>query len=257
MPLIPTTISHQRMAMVTGVITSSMGSGPLQMDGLAWHRRGRPRHRGGDRRNLPPPVQLRSAMRAVPLHLEAGSDVRRSLEELALQHQAGGFVLSVVGNLSQAAFACPGRSAPTVLQGELEIITLQGTLSPDGVHLHLSFSDAECQVWGGHLEQGTLVLRGADLLVGFLTEPEAPTRQALTHAQVLAEPRVEIATLPGCPFSRRALRLLRTLGIPFRDIQPDAEGSVPQLFIDGVAIGGYDALAELHSRGALEALRHP
>lgn len=200
-------------------------------------------------------------MHAVPLHLEAGSDVRRSLELLAQQHQAGGFVLSVVGNLSQAAFACPGQSAPTLLQGELEIITLQGTLSPDGVHLHLSFSDAECQVWGGHLEHGTLVLRGADLLVGFLTEPGQqpgqPASQQLTHATVIAEPRVEIATLPGCPFSRRALRMLRTLGIPFREIQPSAEGSVPQLFIDGVAIGGYDALAELHSRGELEALRQP
>ncbi|MBM5814433.1 MAG: DUF296 domain-containing protein [Cyanobacteria bacterium M_DeepCast_100m_m1_067] len=200
-------------------------------------------------------------MHAVPLHLEAGSDVRSSLEQLAQQQQAGGFVLSVVGNLSQAAFACPGKTAPTVLQGELEIITLQGTLSPDGVHLHLSFSDAECQVWGGHLEHGTLVLRGADLLVGFLTEPGQqpgqPASQARADTGLIAEPRVEIATLPGCPFSRRALRMLRTLGIPFLEIQPSAEGSVPQLFIDGVAIGGYDALAELHSRGELEALRQP
>lgn len=196
-------------------------------------------------------------MHAVPLHLAAGSDVRRSLEQLALEHRAGGFVLSVVGNLSQAAFACPGKAAPTLLQGELEIITLQGTLSPEGVHLHLSFSDAECQVWGGHLEYGSLVLRGADLLVGLLTDPDQPASPAQPLASVITEPRVEIASLPGCPFSRRALRMLRTLGIPFREIQPSEEGSVPQLFIDGVAIGGYDALAELHSRGELEALRQP
>ena len=213
-------------------------------------------------------------MHAVPLHLEAGSDVRRSLEDLAVAHQAGGFVLSVVGNLSQAAFACPGQTAPTVLQGELEIITLQGTLSPEGVHLHLSFSDAACQVWGGHLEHGTRVLRGADLLVGLLspltditsTTAMAPVDPApvarspvaaapVAAAPVAAAPRVEIATLPGCPFSRRALRMLRTLGIPFEPIEPTGAGSVPQIFIDGVAIGGYDALAELHSRGDLEALR--
>ena len=186
-------------------------------------------------------------MRAVPLHLEAGSDVRRSLEQLALEHNAGGFVLSVVGNLSQAAFACPGKSAPTVLAGELEIITLQGTISPDGVHLHLSFSDASCQVWGGHLEHGTLVLRGADLLVGLLSS--API------ASASSEPRVEIAGRPECPFSRRALRMLRTLGIAFVEIEPDETGPVPQLYIDGVAIGGYNELAELHSRGELDALR--
>jgi uncharacterized protein len=190
-------------------------------------------------------------MRAVPLHLEAGSDVRRSLEQLALDHNAGGFVLSVVGNLSQAAFACPGKSAPTVLAGELEIITLQGTISPDGVHLHLSFSDASCQMWGGHLEHGTLVLRGADLLVGLLSTNSS----AAPRASARSEPRVEIAGRPDCPFSRRALRMLRTLGIAFVEIEPDETGPVPQLYIDGVAIGGYNELAELHSRGELDALR--
>ena len=196
-----------------------------------------------------------TAMRAVPLHLEAGSDVRRSLEQLALEHNAGGFVLSVVGNLSQAAFACPGKSAPTVLAGELEIITLQGTISPDGVHLHLSFSDASCQVWGGHLEHGTLVLRGADLLVGLLSTGTSPAPSAALVRSVSSEPRVEIAGRLECPFSRRALRMLRTLGIAFVEIEPDETGPVPQLYIDGVAIGGYNELAELHSRGELDALR--
>jgi predicted DNA-binding protein with PD1-like motif/glutaredoxin len=190
-------------------------------------------------------------MHAVPLHLEAGSDVRRRLEQLALEHNAGGFVLSVVGNLSQAAFACPGKSAATVLAGELEIISLQGTLSPDGVHLHLSFSDSSCQVWGGHLEHGTLVLRGADLLVGLLSAASTAPPSAVSSR----EPRVEIAGLPECPFSRRALRMLRTLGISFVEIEPDEAGPVPQLYIDGVAIGGYNELAELHSRGELEGLR--
>lgn len=193
-------------------------------------------------------------MRAMPLHLEPGRDVRRSLEELARTQQASGFVLSVVGNLSQAAFQCPGKAQPTVLQGELEIITLQGTLSPQGVHLHLSFSDPECQVWGGHLEPGTLVLKGADLLVGFLDETIAPLNGSQSQASI-GEPRVAIAASSDCPYSRRALRLLRTLGIPYRLIEPAAGASLPQVHIDGVLIGGYDALAESHGRGELEALR--
>ena len=196
-------------------------------------------------------------MRVLPLHLEAGADIRRSLEALAQQQQADGFVLSVVGNLRRACFACPGRSEPTVLEGELEIITLQGTLGPGGVHLHLSFSDADCQVWGGHLEHGSQILRGADLLVGFLA-PSAATSPASSTTQSVgsSEPRVQITVAEGCPWSARALRMLRSLGIPHHTLVSTG-GPVPLISIDGTAIGGYDALAELHGRGGLEALRQP
>ncbi|SBO42225.1 PCC domain-containing protein [Cyanobium sp. NIES-981] len=208
-------------------------------------------------------------MRCLALHLEPGTDVRKALEQVAAQEGGSGFVLSVVGNLSQAAFQCPGKAAPTVLAGELEIITLQGTLAAGGVHLHLSFSDDACQVWGGHLEPGTLVLRGADLLVG-LFDPEpiqlGPEAAGLSQPALEAppprpqppssqEPRVAIAVLPGCPFSARALRMLHTLGIPHVVSEPSQPGSVPQVFIDGSFIGGYDALAELHAQGQLDSLR--
>jgi predicted DNA-binding protein with PD1-like motif/glutaredoxin len=209
-------------------------------------------------------------MHPLPLHLGPGSDLRASLEQVAIEADASGFVLGVVGDLSQAAFQCPGRAEPTVLQGHLEIITLQGTVAPQGVHLHLSLSDGDCQVWGGHLEHGSLVLRGADLLVGFLASgsasAQASPEAAAPSVQPVA-PRVEIAVRSGCPFSARALRMLRTLGIPHvvQLADGDAErqaiaqrtgrGSLPQVFIDGEAIGGYDALADLHGRGALDHLR--
>jgi len=131
-------------------------------------------------------VQLQ-ALRSVQLHLAAGSDIRLSLEELAAELNASGFVLGVVGNLSQAAFQCPGQAGPTILEGDLEIITLQGTVSPQGVHLHLSFSDGSCQVWGGHLEPGTLVQKGADLLVGLLEEdPGIDARSTGSNPRQLA-----------------------------------------------------------------------
>jgi uncharacterized protein len=219
-------------------------------------------------------------MRSLPLKLGPGSDLRHSLEELAIEQGASGFVLGVVGNLSRAAFQCPGRFEPTVLSGDLEIITLQGTVSPQGVHLHLSLSDGDCQVWGGHLEPGTLVLKGAELLVGFLSGSPAdvPEPASLLPAPAAVDrrrpepnpphyPRVEIAVLNGCPWSARALRVLRTLSIPHRVqwVSGDAERraleqrsgrtTLPQLFIDGKSIGGYDELAELQGRGELARLR--
>ncbi len=201
-------------------------------------------------------------MQPLPLKLAPGSDLRLSLEELAQRDGISGFVLGVVGNLTKASFQCPGQAEPTVLEGDLEVITLNGTFSPEGVHLHLSLSDGACQVWGGHLEPGTIVQKGVDLLIGVLEQREGrPARQTA------AAPRIEIAVLPGCPWCSRALRILRTLDLPHNvtTINDDAAfqavqqrsgmTTFPQVFIDGSVIGGYDDLAAMQAAGELDALR--
>jgi len=202
-------------------------------------------------------------MQPLPLKLAPGSDLRLSLEELAQRDGIGGFVLGVVGNLTKASFQCPGQAEPTVLEGDLEVITLNGTFSPEGVHLHLSLSDGACQVWGGHLEPGTIVQKGVDLLIGVLEQREGrPARQTAAAA-----PRIEIAVLPGCPWCSRALRILRTLDLPhtvttvnddaaFQAVQQrSGMTTFPQVFIDGSLIGGYDNLAAMQAAGELDALR--
>ena len=202
-------------------------------------------------------------MQPLPLKLAPGSDLRLSLEELAQREGISGFVLGVVGNLTKASFQCPGQAGPTVLEGDLEVITLNGTFSPEGVHLHLSLSDGACQVWGGHLEPGTIVQKGIDLLIGVLEQRESrPARQTAAAA-----PRIEIAVLPGCPWCSRALRILRTLDLPhtvttinddaaFQAVQQrSGMTTFPQVFIDGSVIGGYDDLAAMQAAGELDALR--
>ena len=202
-------------------------------------------------------------MQPLPLKLAPGSDLRLSLEELAQRDGISGFVLGVVGNLTKASFQCPGQAEPTVLEGDLEVITLNGTFSPEGVHLHLSLSDGACQVWGGHLEPGTIVQKGVDLLIGVLEQREGrPARQTAAAA-----PRIEIAVLPGCPWCSRALRILRTLDLPhtvttinddaaFQAVQQrSGMTTFPQVFIDGSVIGGYDDLAAMQAAGEFDALR--
>ena len=205
-------------------------------------------------------------MQSLPLTLNTGSDLYQSLETLARDQQFTGFVLGVVGNLTRAAFQCPGRPEPTVLEGDLEVITLNGTLSPSGVHLHLSLSDGACQVWGGHLEPGTLVQKGVDLLIGILDQPQSSEAATAVVAPV-ASPHLEIAVLPGCPWCSRALRLLRTLDLPHHVITVNDDvafqemyersgmRTFPQIFLNNAVIGGYDSLAELHGSGELSRIR--
>ena len=82
--------------------------------------------------------------------------------------------------------------------------------------------------------------------------------------------RVEVYTASGCSYCLRAKRLLEARGIPYDevDVELDADvradvvhrsgrRSVPQIFIDGRAIGGYAELVALDATGELAALGRP
>lgn len=79
---------------------------------------------------------------------------------------------------------------------------------------------------------------------------------------------VEIYTKFGCPFCFRAMQLLDSKGVKYTEYDiggnaakreemvsraPGAR-TVPQIFIDGAAIGGSDDLRALDSSGKLDAM---
>jgi glutaredoxin 3 len=79
--------------------------------------------------------------------------------------------------------------------------------------------------------------------------------------------RVEVYLTGWCPFCRRAVQLLRAKGQEFEAIDLDAEPgrraemversrrlTVPQIFIEGRHVGGYDDLAALEAAGELDPL---
>lgn len=108
-------------------------------------------------------------MKALPIRLLPQQDLRAALESLLAEHgETAAFVLQGIGSLSVALLRPAGRADALALRGDLEILTLAGTLSPDGAHLHASVSDAEGRVSGGHVERGCLVRTTAEILVVFL-----------------------------------------------------------------------------------------
>jgi uncharacterized protein len=110
-------------------------------------------------------------MKVVPLRLQPGADLRRALEGwMGEQQEQAACVISAVGSLSVARARFAGASEATVIQGDLEILSLAGTLSPDGAHLHIAVADSSGAVIGGHLCAGSLVRTTAELVVGLLPE---------------------------------------------------------------------------------------
>ena len=79
--------------------------------------------------------------------------------------------------------------------------------------------------------------------------------------------KVEIYTTSWCPYCHAAKALLEDKDVPFIEIgvaEPEMRAAmiqrahgrrtVPQIFIDGRHIGGYDDLAALDRRGQLDPL---
>ena len=114
---------------------------------------------------------MRDAMRALPVRLRPQQDLRGALEAvLAEQGVEAGFVLQAIGSLSVARIRFAGVDEITELRGDLEILTLAGSLSPDGAHLHISVSDADGRVVGGHVAPGCIVRTTAEILVALLPD---------------------------------------------------------------------------------------
>jgi len=132
-------------------------------------------------------------MKVVPLRLPPGADLRRALEAwMGEQREQAGCLISAVGSLSLAQLRLAGAAEATAIHGELEILSLSGTLSPDGAHLHIAVAGNSGAVIGGHLCAGSLVRTTAELVVGLL--PEWSFRRELDPATGF--PELEIKAQP-------------------------------------------------------------
>ena len=79
--------------------------------------------------------------------------------------------------------------------------------------------------------------------------------------------RIEVYTTPSCGYCVRAKRLLQERGLAYEEfdvaiddelresvMQRSGRRTVPQIFIDGKSIGGYEELADLDASGELATL---
>jgi len=110
-------------------------------------------------------------MRSLPLRLVPGDDVRRALEAAVVRAGCtAAFVLGGIGSLSCAELRLAGRSEATPLRGDLEVLTLAGTIAGAASHVHASVADAQGAVLGGHLGYGSTVRTTCEVLLALLDE---------------------------------------------------------------------------------------
>ena len=110
-------------------------------------------------------------MQTLPLRLPPTCDLRREIEQIVgARPEQCGFVLSGIGSLVQANLRFAAAESATLLVEPLELLSLAGSITPTGAHLHASVSTASGRVLGGHLGYGCLVRTTAEVLIAVLPE---------------------------------------------------------------------------------------
>jgi predicted DNA-binding protein with PD1-like motif len=108
-------------------------------------------------------------MQAHCLRLTPGQDLKRELDALmANQQWSAACIITGIGSLSSVSIRYANVAQAVTLNEPLEIISLDGTLSCDGSHIHILVADGRGVSSGGHLKEGAVIRTTAEIVLGVL-----------------------------------------------------------------------------------------
>lgn len=75
-----------------------------------------------------------------------------------------GVILCIVGSLNSATLRMANEKIKT-FKGPFEIVSAEGTVAENGIHVHIAISDSEGHVIGGHLHKGCIINTTAEICI--------------------------------------------------------------------------------------------
>lgn len=98
--------------------------------------------------------------------LKPGQDLRREIEAFVKREGiVAGWISCGVGSLTDYNIRFANQSEGSGGTGHFEIVSLIGTVSVNGSHLHLSISDSTGRTLGGHLLEGNRIYTTAEIVI--------------------------------------------------------------------------------------------
>jgi predicted DNA-binding protein with PD1-like motif len=105
-------------------------------------------------------------MQNYTFRLQSGQDLFDSIQAFVREkHIEAGCVLSGVGSLTHATLRLANREFLSEYDGHFEIVSITGTVSIYGSHLHISISDGDGKTIGGHFESGCKIYTTAEIVI--------------------------------------------------------------------------------------------
>ena len=105
------------------------------------------------------------------LRLHPHADLKKEITKFCIANELkSGCILSAVGSLECLRLRLASSKSELVKTENFEVLSLNGTISIDGVHLHLSVADANGDAWGGHLLDGNLIFTTCEIVILEITD---------------------------------------------------------------------------------------
>ena len=110
-------------------------------------------------------------MRNYTFRLKPGQDLFNSIGAIVQKEDIqAGCVLSGVGSLTHVELRLADREHISEYDGHFEIVSITGTVSIHGSHLHISVSDGDGKTIGGHLESGCKIYTTAEIVLAIFDD---------------------------------------------------------------------------------------
>ena len=98
--------------------------------------------------------------------LKPGEDLKTRIQDLVNDRQIkAGWISTCVGSLTDYKIRFANQPDGSGNSGHFEIVSLTGTVSVNGSHLHISISDSTGKTIGGHLMKGCTIYTTAEIVI--------------------------------------------------------------------------------------------
>ena len=110
--------------------------------------------------------QNTTTMQTHAFRLKPGDDVKQEIDTLvAGKGIKAGYIATAVGSLTHYNVRFANRDNGDSATGHFEVVSLVGTVSVHGSHLHISVADGDGKMIGGHLQDGNKVYTTLEMVV--------------------------------------------------------------------------------------------
>ena len=100
------------------------------------------------------------------MRLKPGADLKKSIEAYVQEHGIeAGWINTCAGSLTHYNIRFANQPEGSKGEGHFEIVSLGGTVSKNGSHLHISISDSTGKTIGGHLLDDCIVYTTAEIVL--------------------------------------------------------------------------------------------